>query len=94
MGITLWIATQTIGLHTQLAANAGALKAGGMVASMDQGGSPVTWLLIELFTWQNVIGLVVIGAIYFTGVLLTWRRARNFMAAEKAAATQQSQTAS
>ncbi len=35
MGITLWIATQTIGLHTQLAANAGALKAGGMVASMD-----------------------------------------------------------
>ncbi len=42
MGITLWIATQTIGLHTQLAANAGALKAGGMVASMDQGGSPIT----------------------------------------------------
>lgn len=41
MGITLWIATQTIGLHTQLAANAGALKAGGMVASMD-GGSPIT----------------------------------------------------
>jgi PTS system galactitol-specific IIC component len=29
MGITLWIATQTIGFHTQLAANAGALKAGG-----------------------------------------------------------------
>lgn len=42
MSITLWIATQTIGLHTQLAANAGALKAGGMVASMDQGGSPIT----------------------------------------------------
>ncbi|MDI5829593.1 hypothetical protein MJN51_35710, partial [Salmonella enterica subsp. enterica serovar Kentucky] len=39
MGITLWIATQTIGLHTQLAANAGALKAGGQVASLDQGGS-------------------------------------------------------
>jgi PTS system galactitol-specific IIC component len=55
MGITLWIATQTIGLHTQLAQNAGALKAGGLVASMDQGGSPVTWLLIQLFTWQNVV---------------------------------------
>lgn len=50
MGITLWIATQTIGLHTQLAANAGTLKAGGTVASMDQGGSPITWLLIQLFT--------------------------------------------
>ncbi len=54
MGITLWIATQTIGLHTQLAANAGALKAGGQVASLDQGGSPITWLLIQLFTWQNM----------------------------------------
>lgn len=50
MSITLWIATQTIGLHTQLAANAGALKAGGMVASMDQGGSPITWLLIQVFS--------------------------------------------
>ncbi len=71
MGITLWIATQTIGLHTQLAANAGALKAGGMVASMDQGGSPITWLLIQLFTWQNVVGFAVIGIIYLAGVLLT-----------------------
>ena len=93
MGITLWIATQTIGLHTQLAANAGALKAGGMVASMDQGGSPITWLLIQLFTWQNVVGFAVIGIIYLTGVLLTWRRARRFIAvekAEKSAAPQQS----
>jgi PTS system galactitol-specific IIC component len=94
MGITLWIATQTIGLHTQLAQNAGALKAGGLVASMDQGGSPVTWLLIQLFTWQNVVGFIVIGAIYVTGVLLTWRRARVFNAAEKTAANPQSQTVS
>ena len=27
----------------------GRLKAGGMVASMDQGGSPITWLLIQVF---------------------------------------------
>lgn len=76
MSITLWIATQTISLHTQLAANAGALKAGGQVASMDQGGSPITYLLIQLLTWQNVAALVVIGAVYLAGVLLTWRRAR------------------
>lgn len=94
MSITLWIATQTIGLHTQLAANAGALKAGGMVASMDQGGSPVTWLMIQLCTWQNITGLVVIGVIYITGVLLTWRRARAFVAVEKATATEPSQTLS
>ncbi|HDG1693375.1 TPA: PTS galactitol transporter subunit IIC [Kluyvera ascorbata] len=94
MGITLWIATQTIGLHTQLAANAGALKAGGQVASLDQGGSPITWLLIQLFTWQNLVGFLVIGAIYLLGVVLTWRRARGFVATEKAAAVQQSQTVS
>lgn len=94
MGITLWIATQTIGLHTQLAANAGALKVGGQVASLDQGGSPITWLLIQLFTWQNLVGFLVIGVIYLLGVVLTWRRARSFVATEKAAATQQSQTVS
>ncbi len=49
MGITLWIATQTIGLHTQLAANAGTLKAGGMVASMDRVVRRLR-LLIQLFT--------------------------------------------
>ncbi|PKH26412.1 PTS galactitol transporter subunit IIC [Enterobacterales bacterium CwR94] len=82
MSITLWIATQTIGLHTQLAANAGALKAGGQVASMDQGGSPLTYLLIQLLTWQNVTALVVIGAVYGLGVVLTWRRARQPDAAQ------------
>ncbi|ELY7391505.1 PTS galactitol transporter subunit IIC [Cronobacter universalis] len=94
MSMTLWIATQTIGLHTQLAANAGALKAGGQVASMDQGGSPVTWLLIQLCTWQNVAGFVVIGVIYLAGVLLTWRRARAFVAVEKAAAREAGTTVS
>lgn len=94
MGITLWIATQTIGLHTQLAANARALKTGGLVASMDQGGTPITWLLIQLFTWQNIVGFVVIAVIYLTGVLLTWRRARHFAAAEKAEALQQAETIS
>ncbi len=84
MSITLWIATQTIGLHTQLAANAGALKAGGMVASMDQGGSPITWLLIQVFSPQNIPGFIIIGVIYLTGIFMTWRRARGFTKQEKA----------
>ncbi|MFZ4832420.1 galactitol-specific PTS transporter subunit IIC [Rouxiella sp. Mn2063] len=86
MAITLWIATQTIGLQTQLAANAGALKAGSQVASMDQGGSPITYLLIQLCTWQNLSGLAVIGVVYAVGVFLTWRRAKGFIQAEKHAA--------
>lgn len=86
MSITLWIATQTIGLHTQLAANAGALSAGGRVASMDQGGSPITYLLIQFCTLKNVAGLSVIGIVYAIGVFLTWRRARQFTQTEKQAA--------
>ncbi|RBQ36316.1 PTS galactitol transporter subunit IIC [Rahnella variigena] len=85
MSITLWIATQTIDLHTQLAANAGALTAGGRVASMDQGGSPITYLLIQLCTLKNIAGLSVIGVVYAIGVFLTWRRARQFTQAEKQA---------
>lgn len=84
MSITLWIATQTIGLHTKLAANAGALKeSSSLVASMDQGGSPVTYLMLELLTLQNVLGLLVIGTIYGIGVFLTWQRARRFVLAER-----------
>lgn len=78
MSITLWIATQTIGLNTQLAANANALKAGEQVASMDQGGSPVTYILVQALTLENVAGLVIISAVYFLGVFLTWRRAKFF----------------
>ncbi|OOF58800.1 PTS galactitol transporter subunit IIC [Rodentibacter genomosp. 2] len=78
ISITLWIATQTIGLNTQLAANAGALKTGEQVASMDQGGSPITYILVQALTLENIVGLGVIVAIYFSGVFLTWRRARTF----------------
>ncbi|TYA99646.1 PTS galactitol transporter subunit IIC [Aggregatibacter actinomycetemcomitans] len=83
MSITLWIATQTITLNTQLAANAGTLKAGEQVASMDQGGSPITYLLVQLCTVENLIGLLVIGCIYALGVFLTWRRAKGFEKAER-----------
>lgn len=93
MGITLWIATQTIGLHTQLAANAGALKAGGQVASLDQGGSPSlatdsTFYLAEYRRLRR-------HCHYLSGRRTAdWRRARQFVAAEKATALQQSQIAS
>jgi len=53
---------------------------------MDQGGSPITYLLIQLCTWQNLTGLAVIGVVYVIGVFLTWRRAKGFIQAEKHAA--------
>lgn len=90
MGITLWIATQTIGLHTQLAANAGTLKAGGMVASMDGVVRRLRLLISSLR--QNVVGFAVIGIIYLAGVLLTASRSRLHRRGKsrKSAAPQQS----
>ncbi|WP_347253784.1 PTS galactitol transporter subunit IIC [Leminorella grimontii] len=94
MSITLWIATQTIGLHTQLAANAGSLTGdGSLVASMDQGGSPITYLLVQALTLENVIGLVAIGALYGIGIFLTWRRAKRFAAQAESPANVQVQAA-
>lgn len=87
MAATLWIATQTIGLQTQLAANAGALKdTSALVGSMDQGGSPLTYIMVELLTLQNVVGLLVIGAIYGLAVVLTWQRARRYQTEQDTAA--------
>jgi PTS system galactitol-specific IIC component len=31
---------------------------------MDQGGCPITYIFVQLFTRENILGLIVIGAIY------------------------------
>ena len=72
MVMTLWIANQMIGLHTVLAANAGQLTdAAARVASMDQGGSPITYILTQIFANTNVLGLAVIGGFYLLCVAMT-----------------------
>lgn len=73
MAGTLWISTQTIDLHTILAQQAGTKLAAGVthVASMDQGGSPVTYILLQLFKPDNMAGLLVVGIIYIASVLAT-----------------------
>ncbi|MDU8923829.1 PTS galactitol transporter subunit IIC [Pasteurellaceae bacterium LIM206] len=78
MSVTLWIATQTIPLVTRLAANAGTLKTGELVGAMDQGGAPITYLMVQLTTFENITGLVVIGIIYLLSLYLTWARARAY----------------
>ena len=72
MVMTLWISNQMIGLHTMLAANAGQLTdAASRVASMDQGGSPVTYILTQIFANTNVTGLAAIGGFYLLCVVMT-----------------------
>lgn len=72
MVMTLWISNQMIGLHTILAANAGQLTdAASRVASMDQGGSPITYILTQIFANTNVMGLAAIGGFYLLCVVMT-----------------------
>lgn len=75
MYITIWIANQSIGLTTQLAKDTGTLKEGvGKVAALDQGGSPVTYIFTQLVHNTNMVGLIIIVAMYLTGLYMTWTR--------------------
>lgn len=72
MFITIWIANQMIGLHTILAANAGQLtSATAQVISLDQGGSPVTYVLTQILNTTNIAGLIAIGIFYIICIACT-----------------------
>ncbi|WP_317317919.1 PTS transporter subunit IIC [Longibaculum muris] len=63
MTMTIWIANQTIPWMTALATSTGSTSS-GLVAALDQGGSPITYIFTQICTLQNVTGLVVIAVIY------------------------------
>jgi PTS system galactitol-specific IIC component len=74
MTITIWIANQTIGLNTALAKSVGSsliINDTTRVASLDQGGSPLTYLLTQSFDMTNVKGFLVIGFIYVFCLVFT-----------------------
>ncbi|MEW9677166.1 galactitol-specific PTS transporter subunit IIC [Lentibacillus sp. L22] len=71
MIITIWIANMTIGLHTKLAQQAGSVE-GGQVASLDQGGSPITFVLSELFSLEHIVPLIIIGGLYVLSIIFTY----------------------
>jgi PTS system galactitol-specific IIC component len=79
MAGTLWISTQTIGFHTILAQQAGTKLAEGVtqVASLDQGGSPITYIMLQLFHMDNLIGLLAIGGIYLISIIATIQYSRS-----------------
>jgi PTS system galactitol-specific IIC component len=74
MAMTIWISNQTITLNTVLARSVcSPLIVDRMtrIASFDQGGSPVTYLLAESFHVTNMTGFVVVGSIYVICLLCT-----------------------
>jgi PTS system galactitol-specific IIC component len=75
MFITIWIANQTIDLNTMLAqsVHSNLVADGARVASLDQGGSPITYILTQGFNMTNVLGFVTIGLIYVFCIIFTQR---------------------
>lgn len=77
MYITIWISNKTIYYHTILAKNAGINNA-IETASLDQGGSPITYIFTSIFNGKMIkegtIGFIIIVVIYIIGIILTRQR--------------------
>lgn len=71
MYMTIWITNETIPWVTALAQSTGATDGGNMLAAMDQGGSPITYIFTQAFTMQNVPGLAIITVIYLISIVFT-----------------------
>ncbi|MGJ3508683.1 PTS galactitol transporter subunit IIC [Enemella sp. A6] len=74
MVITVWIANQMIGLQTELAKNVGLLGNASEVSSLDQAGSPITYLLAK--AGDLSIGWFVILALYVFSFVYTYIKFR------------------
>lgn len=64
MAMTIWIANETIPWLTELARSTGSTDGSNLVAALDQGGSPITYIYTQIFARENITGLIVIAAIY------------------------------
>lgn len=64
MAMTIWIANETIPWLTELARSTGSTDGSNLVAALDQGGSPITYIYTQIFARENMTGLIVIAAIY------------------------------
>ncbi len=64
MAMTIWITNQTVAWTTALGRQTGSVHGDAVLAAMDQGGCPITYIFTQIFTRENIIGLLVIAAIY------------------------------
>ena len=76
MIMTIWITNQTVPWTTALAVSVGALEEGGTLAAMDQGGCPLTYIFTQIFTQENIPGLIVIAAIYAVCMVFAVRHSK------------------
>lgn len=85
MAMTIWITNQAVGWTTTLGQSVGAVASGETLAAMDQGGCPITYIFTQLFTRENLPGLIVIAAICAVCMVFAVAHSRK-RAAELAAA--------
>lgn len=71
MYMTIWIANETIPWMTELAKVTGSTDGGRMVAALDQGGNPLTYVFTQVFVRENIGGAALIAAIYVACLLFT-----------------------
>ena len=72
MTITLWISNQMWTLQDKLGRATGLLAAGKKVSSLDQAGSPITYLLTKGLTLQMGIGFFVILVLFVSAFIYTY----------------------
>lgn len=72
MFMTIWISNQMINLQTLLGQNVGLVGAGERVSSLDQAGSPITYLLANGFTFEMGMGFFIILALYVAAFAYTF----------------------
>lgn len=64
MYFTIWIANQTIPWVTKLAQVTNSTNGAAQLAALDQGGAPITYVFTEIFTRDNIPGMLIVGIIY------------------------------
>lgn len=85
MFMTIWIANQTIPWMTELARTTGSTDGSSLVAALDQGGCPITYVFAQLFTRENLPGMAAIAAIYVICLLFAIRCSKKRAAEAKGA---------
>lgn len=73
MYITIWITNQTIPWLTELARTTGSTDGQNLVAAMDQGGCPITYVFTQLFTRENIPGTIIVAGGYIICILFAVR---------------------
>lgn len=64
MYMTIWITNETVPWVTKLATVTGTSDGTNLVAALDQGGSPLTYVFTQIFARENLTGAVIIAGIY------------------------------